>query len=256
MLDFDTRRSAAAAAFIAVLIAGTSACSDSTGLGSGAITLSFAAAPSSGAALARAAGARLSLDVDGSGALVITRARIVLREIELESPEYLCGSIDDTLPDGDYDGCDVQLSPRVVDLPLDGGAMPLIDVQVPEGTYDAIELELHKPDDGTPQDVAFMAANPEFDRISVRVEGTWNGTPFVYETEQDAEMELEFGTPLVVGVDGVNITVNVDVASWFRSADGSALEPSAANAGQIDDRIRQSFRAFEDDDRDGHDDDN
>ena len=242
---------------LALIVA--AACSDASGPGSSApVTLSFATAPVAGAQLARSAGARLSLDVDGSGALVITRARIVLREIELESPDFVCGISDDSSRSrhDDDDDCEIELAPRIVDLPLDGGAVPMMDVTVPEGIYDEIEFELHKPEDDTPADLAFIAANPGFRRISVRVEGTWNGVPFVYETDQNAELELEFRSPLHVGPDGVNITVNVDVASWFRSSSGAVLQPSAANADAIDDRIRQSFRAFEDDDRDGDDDHN
>lgn len=235
-----------------------SACSDASGPGSSApVTLSFATASAAGAQLARSSGARLSLDVDGSGALVITRARIVLREIELESPDFVCGISDDSSRSRhDDDDCEIELAPRIVDLPLDGGAVPMMDVTVPEGIYDEIEFELHKPEDDTPADLAFIAANPGFRRISVRVEGTWNGAPFVYETDQNAELELEFRPPLHVGAEGVNITVNVDVASWFRTSGGSVLQPSAANADAIDERIRQSFRAFEDDDRDGDDDRN
>ena len=232
------------------------ACADVTSPHTGApITLSFATGSSAGPVASRSGGARLSLDVDGSGALVITRARIVLREIELESPDFVCGFSDDSSRSrDDDDDCEIELAPRIVDLPLDGGTVPLIGVNVPEGIYDEIEFELHKPDDDTPADLAFIAANPDFRRISVRVEGTWNGTPFVYETDQNAELELEFRSPLHVGADGVNITVNVDVASWFRTAGGSVIRPSSANADLIDDRIRQSFRAFEDDDRDGDDD--
>ena len=237
-------------------IATLAACSDAPSPHTGApITLSFATASAAGAVASRSEGARLSLDVDGSGALVITRARIVLREIELESPDFVCGFSDDSSRSRhDDDDCEIELAPRIVDLPLDGGAVPLIGVNVPEGIYDEIEFELHKPDDDTPADLAFIAANPDFRRISVRVEGTWNGTPFVYETDQNAELELEFRSPLHVGADGVNITVNVDVASWFRTAGGAVIRPSSANADLIDDRIRQSFRAFEDDDRDGDDD--
>ena len=241
--------------FAAIIAA--AACSDASGPGFGApVTLSFATAPATAARLTRSSGARLSLDVDGSGALVITRARIVLREIELESPDFVCGFSDDATRSSDDDDCEIELAPRIVDLPLDDGAVPMMDVTVPEGIYDEIEFELHKPEDDTPADLEFIAANPGFRRISVRVEGTWNGTPFVYETDQNAELELEFRSPLHVGVDGVNITVNVDVASWFRTSGGSVLQPSAANADAIDDRIRQSFRAFEDEDRDGDDDSN
>ena len=62
-------------------------------------------------------------------------------------------------------------------------------------------------------------------------------------------------TPVVVDASGSNVTVNVDVASWFRSSTGATIAPAPENASLIASRIQQSFRASEDDDRDGEDSD-
>ena len=54
--------------------------------------------------------------------------------------------------------------------------------------------------------------------------------------------------------DGSNLTVNVDASTWFTSG-GSRLDPrSEANRSQIENNIQNSFRAFKDDDHDGHED--
>lgn len=188
------------------------------------------------------------------GAVIITRAQIVLKKIELKSPDYVCGLGDDGRRSRHDADCEVDLGPRIVDLPVQGGVSPFIDVAVPEGIYREIEFRLHKPDDDTAADIAFIAANPGFRRISVRVEGTWNGQPFAYESDPNAMLELEFASPLHVDASGVNITVDVDVASWFRDSAGTALRPSPETSRSIDDNIRRSFRAFEDRDRDGDDD--
>ncbi len=90
----------------------------------------------------------------------------------------------------------------------------------------------------------------------MRVEGTYKGTAFVYSAPVDAELELRFNPPLVVNSTSKNITVDVDVASWFKDSSGAALDPSSpANAATIAANIRKSFNVFEDDNEDGESDD-
>jgi len=60
----------------------------------------------------------------------------------------------------------------------------------------------------------------------------------------------------VVDANGKNITVSVDVASWFRASNGSVIDPSSADPGGaneavVDGNIRASFQGYEDDNRDG-----
>ncbi|MCK7521644.1 MAG: hypothetical protein MZV64_30150 [Ignavibacteriales bacterium] len=65
------------------------------------------------------------------------------------------------------------------------------------GTYDRLEFEIHKPeDDGDADDAAFLAAHPDFRRISIRVTGTYNGTPFAYTTDLSEEQERALVPPL------------------------------------------------------------
>lgn len=194
--------------------------------------------------------------VTGADTLVITRAEIVLREIELEGATTGgCAAADD-------DDCqEIEFGPVLVDLPTEPGARQRFAVDLPEGTYTEVEFELHKPDDDDPADAAFLAANPAFADISVRVEGTFNGQPFVFVSDVNEDQEIDLVPPLSV-IEGqtVNLTIFVDLGAWFRAPDGSLIDPATANKGGqnegvVADNVKASFEAFEDDDHDGDDDD-
>ncbi len=192
----------------------------------------------------------------GSDTLIIARARIVLREIELKRTET---------PDCDVEpepvGCEeIELGPVLVDLPLEQGAEQRFFVELPTGNYSRIDFELHKPDDDDPADLAFITANPEFADQSIRLEGTFNGIPFSFMSDVDAEQELDLTPPLTVAETvAVNVTIRIELDSWFRTATGTLVDPATANKGGqneslVTENIKQSLEAFEDDDRDGDDD--
>jgi hypothetical protein len=193
--------------------------------------------------------------VSGVDTIIVTRARIVLREIELKRVE-----IPDCPSNQGPGNCEeVELGPVLVELPLEQGAQRKFNVQIPSGTYNEIELEVHKPDDGDPDDQVFIQQNPDFADISIRVEGAFNGTSFVYDSDLDVEQELNLQPPLVVDAQTVtNVTVFVDIDRWFRRADGTVVDPATANKdgeneNLVKDNIIASFRAFEDRDEDGDD---
>ena len=84
----------------------------------------------------------------------------------------------------------------------------------------------------------------------------------MFTSDLDAEQEIELQPPLTVSAGtGTNVTLRVDVATWFLNAGGKALvDPASANKGQpnegvVKDRIEASIDAFRDEDHDGHDDD-
>jgi hypothetical protein len=97
---------------------------------------------------------------------------------------------------------------------------------------------------------------------SIRVEGTFNGTTFVYESDLDVEQEFDLADPIVVTdtAAAVNVTVLLNLNQWFRDGSGNLLDPATGNTGGmneslIKENIKNSIEAFEDDDHDGHDDD-
>ena len=74
-----------------------------------------------------------------------------------------------------------------------------------------------------------------------------------------AEFETSFSPTLAVDDAPVNLTVHADVTTWFKTQSGTVIDPATAtpggpNAGLVTDNIRRSFKAFRDDDRNGHDD--
>ena len=251
-----TRMSLIAAALL--VLAG---CGDGTGPATGGqVSLSFA----SNAAVAAAAPSSWAgpMAVDGAGDhLVLTSVKVVLREIELESAEV----VDCDVADGEPEpaGCeDFEIGPTLINLTLGGATTTEYSIAVPVGTYDEVEFDIHKvsSSDGT-----FSTDHPEMDGYSILVAGTYNGTVFEYGTDLNEEQEYDLIPPLVVTeVDGVvgnsNITIRLDVSTWFKDANGVLFDPATAAKGQpnedlLKNNIKNSIDAFEDSDHDGHHDD-
>ena len=240
------------------MAAAVAACTDGTGPGSArTVSLTFSTA-ANGAPLLSRMGVEDDTLISGSDVLVITSAQVVLREIELKrDDDDAC----DRRGQSDDDDCEeFEIGPMLVDLPLGGATETVLTIPIDTGTYDEIEFEVHKPeDDGAAADQAFVAQHPDFDRVSIRVEGTWNGTPFVFTTDLNVEQEIDLVPPLVVTEGtGTNVTLRVDLDRWFRNQSGALVDPASANQGGqnenlVKDNIKDSFEAFEDEDRDGDD---
>jgi hypothetical protein len=240
---------------LGAFVALASACgtSNSTSPNAKTVSLSF----SSHAAAAGASAGRASFLTLGSGSdtLVITKAQIVLAKIELATGDTAaCAN------ESQGSSCDeLKADPELVDIPVDASTLTPIVAAVPAGTYTAFEAKIRAVQSSDANSGSFLTAHPEFAGASVRVEGTFNGTPFVYTGSASAELELEFTPPLVVDSTGMNITVNVDISRWFVSGGGALVDPTTANAGgpnasMVDNNIHHSFEAFEDDNKDGHND--
>lgn len=235
------------------------ACSDATNPGANAHPMSVAFSTASGGS-ARVASATpgVSPDVtvgDAAHSLVITRAQLVIAKVELSTADSAsCGG-------GEHDSycSEIESGPLLVDLPLTAGASSALDVTVPGGTYRKLEFKVRAVESGEDDASAFLAAHPGFQGVSLRVDGTFDGAPFTYTTALEAEVEMEFQPPVVVDAGGKNVTVNVDVSTWFKTAAGAVIDPATAAAGGVNEalvasNIRASFGAFEDDNHDGHDD--
>jgi hypothetical protein len=238
------------------------ACSDS---GSGPTTepqlsLSIATRPAAavsakGAALATVAAPETYTD-DAGSILIFDRVQLVVREIEMENEavENAC-----EIATGDDDCAEIEIGPLLVDLPLGtSGATRTLSATVPAGTYDEVEFEIHKPESS--DDAAFLAANPGFEGVSIRAEGSYNGTPFVYLSRLNVEMEFDLEPPLVVGETGAaELTLLADLGTWFRGTDGNFVSPESANVGGdnegvVNENVKSSLETFEDEDHDGSDD--
>lgn len=247
---------------ISPLVLGTAvlvtACSDASGPNTAPVTLSFSTVRSvsgqfsQSRADASASGTSLSaITLTGGGnTIVVTRARLVLNEIELE--EFSGRECDNSGPGRDPACPEIEIGPFLVDLPLSQGVRSALTAQIPAGSYHEIEFEIEPVDDSNSGARQFFAAHPDVPRTrSILVEGTYNGQPFVFLSSDSIELELEFEPNLVVGAGGTNVTIDVDVSSWFRVGTTllNPLDPAAATS--IESRILASFAAFQDDNRDG-----
>ena len=236
------------------------ACADSTtGAGrAGSMTLSITnRSPAATASLAPLASAA-PITVEGGGnTLVISQVRLVLGEIELELATAECardrrGGSGSGVSGGNE--CpEIELDPVLVDVPLSGTATLDLGALVPAGSYRELEFKIENADDDSGPEAEFLRAHPEFRGVSVRVDGTFNGQPFTFKSALEAEIELAFNSAFVVSAsEPANLTISVDVASWFKGADGTVLDPAnGANALRIGQNIGLSFAAFGDDDRNG-----
>ena len=233
-------------------------CSDSSGPGNEpGVSLSFTAGTVSQAAPGFFASVMSDTLEVGGDVLILDKVEIVLREIELELAETEgCSS------DVDDDSCEeFEVGPVLLDLPLNGAVEQEMAIQVPAGRYDELEFEIHKVSNDDPEDAQFRADYPDMVGKSIRVQGTFNGQPFTYETDLDVEQEFDLVPPLEVTDSSgtTNVTVLIDVSQWFVDGSGNLLNPQTGNKGGdnegvIKENIKQSVEAFEDDDHDGEDD--
>jgi len=205
----------------------------------------------------------------GANVLVITEVQLVARKVRLRQETGACAedadqddapaaSEADESHDLDDEDCPIlKLGPLLLDPPLVDGAETSFTADVPVGTYTAIKLQIHQPRGS--RDQAFLAAHPEFDGVSIRVTGTYNGAPFTFLTGIEEEEEIHLADPVVVTAAGTTaFTLLLDVRGWFLDQSGAALvDPTLLSSGVrslIEHNIRNSFHAFEDEDHDGHDD--
>jgi hypothetical protein len=237
------------------------ACSDAgSPSGTGQINFNLAtkaaASPAAAGAVSVAVGGTPETYSDGTNTLVIDRVQLVLREIELKRSE----ATTDCSATLDHDACErLELGPILLDLPLGGagGAARSFSVEVAPGSYSEVEFEIHTPrhDD----DAAFVQANPDFEGVSIKVTGSYNGAPFSFVSDLEAEEEIELNPALVTSEGAADLTLFVDLDRWFRDGTGALLDPLTANAGGPNERlveghIQSTLHAFEDENEDGTDD--
>ena len=204
------------AAFAALAAATLAACDSSSPTTAAQLNLNLATRSSSPVP---APGLMLSPDtlMAGNDVLVLEKVELVVREIELErESENVCASTetDNSGHDGHHDSCEeAKVGPLLLDLPLGTGTTHRFSVVFDTGTYDKLKLKVHKPEDaGDAADQAFLAAHPGFAGISIRVTGTFNGTPFTFTSDLDADQEIDLSPPLVItDTTAVDVTLMVDV---------------------------------------------
>lgn len=237
------------------------ACSNGGG-GAGSLSLSLSArsAPvasvastGSGPAPAVVAAGDSTVIALGNDTLILRSVAAVLEQVELKRLES--ASCDSIPTNGDCE--EFESGPVLATFPLGStNSVAAVTVNAPAGQYDKLEFQIHKTDSTSSKDAAFIAANPDFKDISIRVTGTFNHTPFVFTSDLDASEEIALSPPLdVTAGSAANLTIRMDVSGWFVS-NGALVDPTSANKGGqnegiVKNNIEQSVAAFEDDNHDG-----
>ena len=207
----------------AVLIAGAAAmagCDEQVGLDASAnASLSFAA--TGGTTLLGGQAPPENPITVGGHAIAITTVELLLSELEIEG----------------HGEMEMKGEQILVALPMNGSVVTPINAMVPPGTYTELEMKVQ----------------------TVRIQGTYDGQPFDVTIAINEDLEKEIRPPLVVTeTSPANLTVAVQTSNWFRNSDGSAIDLrnlTTTMRSRLASNIKVSFDAFEDDDRDGHDED-
>jgi hypothetical protein len=245
------------AAFVVMTCAALSACADSPTASQavpGQMTLSIATTQPAGVLYSRNDAVMATQE-----SLSLTAAQFVLSRVEAVPAGTGACAPDDGVAHPD-DACSpVSASPTVVSLPLDGSLPVATTTILPFGSYAAVEANLRGVSQSDASWAAFTQANPNFaNGVSVRVAGTYtdaNGTarPFVFTSIVNQGLEFDFPTAVIIDSTGTNLTMAVNLVSWFRDATtGALLDPNnPSNQSQIESNIRTSFQVFKDANRDG-----
>lgn len=191
------------------------------------------------ALLAQAVGGAHALTDASGSTLTLERVEIVIGEIEFERD------------DQDATGrSDIEQGPFLVDLPLDGGVPEVIaETSVPEGLWKEAEFEVETLERDDDDEAALLDETGFPEGYSIRVAGTWAPVDgperaFVYLSDLDEEQELEFRPSLEVTGDAPkSVAFVVDVASWFRTSDGTLINPEEGNEdGQFEDLVEENIK--------------
>lgn len=214
----------------------------------------------------------------GTDEILITKAQVVVKNVKLKPVSATCTDDDDDDDDDksssksssgsnsssrsdDDDDCEsIKVGPFLVDVPVNGTDGGRVAVAVPAGTYSAIRFDIHKVTSSDSADRLFRQEHPDFRDISVRLEGTYNSRPFIFTHDVNAKLDVPLTKPVEIGAAGDNVTVTIDMTSWFTKPTVGLYNPAEANVpglvrAKIQNNIRSAFKAFRDKNRDGKDDD-
>lgn len=178
-------------------------------------------------------------DASPINSLVLDSVKVLLKDIKLN----VSAASDDSV--------NFKTGPFVLKLNMNSSVNLISTAMIPEGTYDKVMFEIHKIEDSETIgiDTAFSAGGG---RYSVVVYGKFNLLPFIYRSTKSAKQKLNFGS--TVGISSTaksNITLKVQPYTWFWTG-SDYLDPlNVSNQNDIDNKIKASFKAFKDNDKNG-----
>jgi hypothetical protein len=155
------------------------------------------------------------------------------------------------------DSSDIAAGPFVVNLDLSGTVRTIASANIPQGTYNKVKFELHKPDVGeSVPDADFYVGTADNQRFSVIILGLYNGVHFSYKSRSVINETITISPPLIVAdsIGVANATLLVNPILFFKK-NGSYLNPTdttANNRSAIDKSIQDAFKsALRDDKKNG-----
>lgn len=247
-------RGLGAAAPLALAVAFVACQGDTTGSGTpdataGPVGLSFSvpAGPAFDRRTETAAGHTLELS---QVQMVVSRIRLRLAD----QTEPGCAG-----PNEQHPCTEFKAGPVLVDLPVHGGLITPVVAELPAGSYRFILINIFPPAGDDAANTAFRTANAWPATASMRVKGTYDGNAFDLYLNVNGEVYNKLDPPFTVTADSkstFNVTIAVDPQSWFRTKEGTLVDPralatEAALRDLVAGNVRASFHAFSDNQRHG-----
>ncbi|WP_434345787.1 hypothetical protein ACN6A1_28170 [Myxococcus virescens] len=211
---------------------------------------------------AQAVPGKVAQQLEASTGITIDRVRLSVRELELEhegddSDDGQQGGPDEDRPGSRDDDSEQEIGPFLIDLSeedLNGRVIRVGNLHVEPGIFDEIEFDIGKVstteagEDSALKELAQLGA-------SVIIDGSIDGEPFSFVSSIRVEQEREAHFEVKQGEEP-NITINIDPTGWFVDAEGQRLDPRNESArSTIENNLRRSIDAFDDDDMDSNEDD-
>ncbi len=231
-------------ALLVLLALGAMACRESSAR-SGEVTFSVTTRVAADSDRADAADGDSVVVARGADTIVIREAAIVLRETVLQRARY------QECEEEEGEDCAVlRAGVMRVLLPLGDQSPRLVTAPVPVDTYSTLQFEIYRPD--TRLDSVFLVEHPRMAGAALRAEGTFSRAgarhAFSYASAFNEVQEVLLDGPLPVPAGSRRaVTLRVDVASWFLTADGTSLidpagvTPDGDEEIQIRDNVRLSL---------------
>jgi hypothetical protein len=200
-----------------------------------------------------------SVVAQGRDTIFLRRVRLVLAELAI-SPSQANGCEEEEGEEDKPHCVEFEMQPVALELPLKRAVVRRATRPAPVTEYNLFQVVVHRPDAAV--DTAFLAAHPDLAGMTIRADGVFSHggkrRDFTYVTDWSELQEIVIDPPVAVAVgESLHVTLRVDVASWFRQADGKALvDPATAGRGGphealVRDNIRTSLKVFRDGNGDG-----
>lgn len=126
---------------------------------------------------------------------------------------------------------------------------------IPFGVYDEFELDIDDAEGyHNISDPDFFPEPGSDDGYSIVVYGRYQGQAFMFRTDKDFEVEMDFNPPLAIDEQNgnqVNLTLMVNLGDWFVDERGNTINPlQSGNQRAIEEAIERSFDIINDENDD------